>query len=79
MKCPYCDNEMKVGTINARGGSGMFWLPEGEKLKTFEIVTAASISKHNGVNLLNSDFSGPARRDATICLECQKVLIDLNK
>lgn len=73
MNCPICGNEMKVGKIGARAGGGLFWLPEGEKVKF--TVSNNIINKKNGIMLVDcNEFR--ISREAYVCAECRKIIID---
>lgn len=73
MNCPVCGNEMKVGYIGARGGGGLYWLPDGEKLKF--TVSNKIINKHNGIVLVDSN-EFRINRVAYVCEECHKIIMD---
>ncbi|MGB4658060.1 MAG: PF20097 family protein [Mobilitalea sp.] len=74
MKCPYCENEMKLGNLCARGGGGMYWLPEKESIKF--IVSNKIIEKHTGTVIVDCDEFGTLRHPAYLCPICRKVLMD---
>lgn len=74
MKCPKCDNEMKYGKIGARGGGGLYWLPNDEKLNPF-IISNNIINKHNGIVLVNCNELKISRA-AYVCEVCRKIIMD---
>lgn len=74
MKCPYCAGEMIRGKIQARGGGGMYWLPENEKIMV--IVSDKKIEKHNGVPLVTTNTIGPVTISAHLCDICRKIVIE---
>ncbi|HKM00219.1 MAG TPA: PF20097 family protein [Mobilitalea sp.] len=73
MKCPMCGNEMKHGNIGARGGGGLYWLPDDEKINF--IVSNNIIKKHNGIVLVGCN-EPRISRVAYVCEECRKIIID---
>jgi hypothetical protein len=64
---------MKAGKIGARGGSGLFWLPNEEE--TGFIISNNIIKKHNGLVLVSCNEM-QIRRSAYVCEECRKVIMD---
>jgi len=74
MKCTYCGNEMKLGNVCARGGGGMYWLPEDESIKF--IVSNKTIQDHSGIVLVDCNEVGTIRRSAYICTICRKLFMD---
>lgn len=72
MKCPYCSEEMLHGKVQARGGGGMYWLPEDEKIMF--AVSDKKVDKHNGVLLVSANAIGSATVLACICKACRKII-----
>jgi hypothetical protein len=64
---------MRVGNIGARGGGGLYWLPDKEKIKF--IVSNNIIKKHNGILLVDCNEIGISRT-AYVCEECRKIIMD---
>ena len=73
MICPICGKEMNKGKISARAGGGLFWLPEGEKVKF--IVSNHIIKKHNGIVLVDCNETQISHA-AYVCTECRKITMD---
>ena len=73
MDCPICGNEMKVGNMGARAGGGLFWLPNGEKVKF--TVNNTIIKKHNGLVLVDSNEIRISHT-AYVCEECRKIIME---
>ena len=71
MICPYCNKEMKLGTIEA--DNLLSWTPEGERPKG---ATRWSISP-NGIKLANFYFFRSASIEAYYCSDCQKIILDV--
>lgn len=73
MTCPICGSEMKLGTLGARAGGGLFWLPDEEKVKS--IVSNNIIKKHNGIVLVDCKET-QISHSAYVCEECHKIIMD---
>ncbi len=73
MICPICGNEMKPGNIGARAGGGLYWLPDGEKLKY--TVSNDIIKKHKGIVLVDC-YEIRINHAAYVCEECRKIIMD---
>lgn len=71
MKCPYCDSEMKLGTINA--SNLLSWTPDGEAASG---VTRWAKSP-NAVVLAKWYGLIDASVEAFYCEECKKIIIDV--
>lgn len=76
MKCPYCGNEMELGNVCARGGGGLYWLPEGKAIKF--TVSNKKIEDHGGIVLVNCNEVGMLEHSAYICHTCRKLLMDFD-
>jgi hypothetical protein len=74
MKCPYCGAEMKKGFVLGRGGAGMHWLPEGEKVGFS--ITNKKIEKQHGIILVDCYEFGALKRTAYCCPTCRKIIMD---
>ena len=75
MKCPCCNAEMEIGNICARGGAGLYWLPQDERIKF--IVSESNIEKRGGTILVDVHHIGDIRYPAYICSSCKKMLLEL--
>ena len=73
MICPKCGKEMKSGKIGARGGGGLYWLPNDEKINF--LISNSIIKKHNGIVLVNCNEMQISRA-AYVCEECRKIIMD---
>lgn len=71
MKCPYCDREMKLGTINA--SNLLSWTPDGESASG---ITRWAKSP-NAVVLAKWYGLIDASIEAFYCEECKKIIIDV--
>lgn len=74
MKCPYCSNEMTRGKIQARGGGGLYWLPENEKIMI--TISDSKIQKKQGIVLVSTNTIGAVVVPAFICKPCRKIVIE---
>lgn len=75
MKCPYCGNIMICGNICARGGGGMYWIPEEEQIKFYETISKKTIEKHKGI-VISIDDIGTIKYPSYICKTCNKILLE---
>ncbi len=71
MLCPYCNTEMKPGTIDVY--DTLSWSPEGESRKG---ATKFSIAK-NGILLAKFFLLLPAVKEAYYCSNCKKIIMDV--
>ena len=76
MNCPYCGKEMTLGDICARGGAGMYWMPQEQKLRF--LVSNKVIEKHNGIVLVDVNTIGGVTKTAYVCASCKKMVIDFD-
>jgi len=75
MKCPYCDKEMKKGTIhNSR--EVLCWIPQGEKRSSW---VSAHTTSPNAVLIADLTAFKGAKAPAGYCPDCQKIILDLDK
>lgn len=72
MNCPYCNKEMKPGTIQA--DNLLSWTPDGESQKG---ATRWSKSP-NSITLAKYFFLTPAIVQAFYCTDCKKIVLDVN-
>ena len=74
MKCPYCNEEMKKGTLPNE--THPYWLPEGERDQIFRFMVPTA-----GVRLALDDDSPlhPKRASAYYCPKCRIVLARTEK
>ena len=61
MKCPFCDQEMKKGTLYA-GGRYVQWKGTEDKKEEY---------------LLAKSYMGGARMEGHLCVKCRKVILDI--
>lgn len=73
MECPYCKKLMQHGSIDVY--DTLSWSPSNEKRKG---ATKYSIAK-NGVLMAKYYLLQPASQEAFYCMECKKIIIDLDK
>lgn len=71
MICPYCNNEMKLGTIDVY--DTLSWTPDGESRKG---PTKFSIAE-NGVVISKCSLLFPASKEAFYCPSCKKIIMNL--
>ena len=74
MKCPYCSGEMERGMIQARGGGGLYWLPENAKISF--LVSDKKILSKDGVLLVSTNEVGAVNTPAEICKNCRKLVLE---
>ena len=72
MTCPYCNQEMKLGSIQA--DNLLSWTPEGESPKGATRWAKSSKS----IVLAKYFLLSPAVVDAFYCPNCQKIIIDVD-
>ena len=70
MKCPYCEQEMRLGTLSGDGRKMLHW-KEGSKKASFGDLIAG-IGKVRGVRYGLASF----KIDAWYCKSCRKIIID---
>ena len=73
MTCPYCNNEMKSGSVTTTRGR-LSWTPDGE-VKSFSQFIVASVSD-NSIEFGKWDLFG-AMAAAQYCPNCKKIIIDV--
>ena len=49
MKCPYCDQEMKLGRLYGVSGCAVFWLPENTDTTDWWVLSQKKIEESDGV------------------------------
>ncbi len=72
--CPYCGEEMKIGTIESE--TTLSWLPEGTRffrLSKWSISKKAVLIEKAGIGV------NPAVVYAAYCEHCGKIIIDVDK
>ena len=72
MKCPYCNIEMKRGSIDVY--DTLSWSPEGESRKGSIKYSIA----RGGILLAKFFLISPASKEAFYCISCKKIIIDIN-
>ena len=70
MKCPYCDREMRLGTLSGDGRKKLHW-KEGNKKPSFGDLIAG-IGQVKGVRYGLASF----KIDAWYCKNCRKIIMD---
>lgn len=73
MVCPYCQNEMKPGSIDVY--DTLSWSPQGESRPG---PTKFTIAKH-GIKLASYSLLFSASKQAFYCPNCQKIILDVTK
>ncbi len=71
MDCPYCNNEMKAGSIDVH--DTLSWSPEGESRKG---LTKYSIAT-GGIVLANYPMLFAASKEAYYCQSCKKIIMNV--
>ncbi len=71
MKCPYCNEEMKLGYIQCQ--DGVNWTPQKHFVAAFSIWGKDSVSLKNGAEINSSTVY------AHNCEHCKKVIIDYSE
>lgn len=67
MECPYCNEEMKKGTLPNE--THPYWLPEGKKAPFFRLVVPKA-----GVRLVVEDSAVWQKATAFYCPKCKIVI-----
>ena len=65
MKCPFCGNEMKEGTLHS-GGRYVQWKGVDAEGRKEEYLLAKS-------------YMGDAKMEGHLCVECRKVILDIEQ
>jgi len=73
MTCPYCNKEMKLGSVTT-GRGRLTWTPDGE-VKSF-LEFAIGSSSENSIEIGKCDLFG-ANASANYCSQCKKIIIDM--
>lgn len=71
MNCPYCNQEMRLGYIEAQ--NLLSWTPKEEK----SIGLTLWARSLNSIKLAGFPFIRAASVDAYYCSNCQKIIIDI--
>jgi hypothetical protein len=71
MKCPYCDDEMKSGSIDVY--DTLSWSPKGEARRG---STKSGIAL-NGIVLARYHLICSSSKEAFFCPSCRKIIIDV--
>lgn len=74
MNCPFCGEELVLGNVFARGGAGMYWLPEEERMRF--LVSNKSVEQHGGVVLVGVDHIGTVSHTAYACPACKRIILE---
>jgi len=71
MKCPYCEKDMRPGSIGA--DNLLSWMPEGER------ATGGTrwAKSPNSIVLAKYYLLSPAAVQAFYCPDCKKIVIDV--
>lgn len=72
MICPYCNNDMNLGSIQT--DNLLSWTPDGES----PIGATRWAKSPNSIVLANYFMLVPAVIDAFYCPDCHKIIIDVN-
>ena len=83
MKCPYCEAEMKLGTILTAGGQAIYWFPyDGDREQISFRLSKARIERGGGFVLDDSTKIGlfaKQRPECYYCQNCHILLVSLNQ
>ncbi|WP_313133798.1 PF20097 family protein [Anaerocolumna sp.] len=71
MQCPYCNKEMKLGSIDVY--DTLSWSPEGERRKGPSKYSVA----RNGIVISKYFPLTSASKEAFYCSSCKKIIIDV--
>ncbi len=70
MKCPYCNDEMKKGTITGDGRAKVKWVPEGDKIGAGDLFT------EKGVLSAPTYSMSKFKMSSFYCERCKKMMFD---
>ncbi len=72
MKCPYCNQPMKIGQIHAPASHGVYWLPEGAKMSG-SLLSQKGIEGSGGIvmdEVYKVGFLSKSKPETAYCEEC---------
>lgn len=80
MKCPYCNQEMKIGSIyplNPKSSNEIYWLPEHSNIKGI-FLSKKKIIECGGLVLGENDIFSEGKLSSHYCEKCKILFTKLN-
>lgn len=70
MKCPFCEQEMILGTISGDGRSRVFWTTAEDKISLMDKIVGKGMVESVSYSL------GTFKVEAQYCPHCKKMIFD---
>ena len=77
MNCPFCNKEMKAGSVMTNREK-LAWSPKGAKKSLAQHFTNLAVHK-NSLEFGKWEFWHGAKTSAAYCPNCKKIIIDMQK